>query len=247
MGITKEHIKRLRKLHRKKYRLAERKFTVERWKNIRAFLENGWQPVEIWAVRPPSFDLPEGVEWKSLSMEALGRISALQHPYDALAVFHMPTAGSWPESGMVLALDGIADPGNLGTIIRSADWFGVRHIVCSTGTADAYNPKTVQAAMGSLARVHLHYTDLTEFLSGTTAQAVGSDMAGENVYRFAWPENTVLVMGNEGHGLSPEVRQRLDSYVSIPKDQSAAAESLNVATATAILLAEWFRFHHGNE
>ncbi len=241
MAISKEHIKRIRKLHRKKFRREEGKFVVERWKNIRSFLDRAWEPVEILAVHPPEFPLPGGVVWQQISPDELSRISALQHPYDALAVFRLPEEEALPRSGMILALDGVADPGNLGTIIRSADWFGVRHIVCGAGTVDAYNPKTVQAAMGSLARVKVHYADLGDYLASVSAVTVGADMEGENVFDFAWPENTVLVMGNEGHGFSPGVRKHLQRMVSIPKDRNAAAESLNVSTATAVILAEWFR------
>ncbi len=242
MSLSKERIKYLRKLQQKKYRQREGKFVVERWKNISAFLDKGYEPLEIWAMTPP----PAGykVAWQPVSAAELKRISALQHPYDALAVFALPRPGRLRYQGLILALDGIADPGNLGTIIRTADWFGIRQIVCSPGTVDAYNPKTVQAAMGALAQVNIHYTDLVAFLRQAPVPVYGTDMQGRPVFAFDWPRDLIVVMGNEGHGLSAEVKQVVAERLTIPGHRSAVAESLNVAVASAVLMAEYFRYFH---
>jgi len=240
MELSKERIKYLRKLQQKKYRQQEGKFVVERWKNILAFTDGGHKPLEIWAVTPP----PDGrqLAWNRISAGELKRISALKNPYDALAVFPLPAPAPPVYRHFILALDDIADPGNLGTIIRTADWFGINQIVCSPGTVDAYNPKTVQASMGSLARVHIHYTPLVPFLQKSPVPVAGADMHGEPVFRFQWPEDIIVVMGNEGHGLSDEVKALLTTRLSIPGHRSAVAESLNVAVASAVMMAEYFSY-----
>lgn len=172
----------------------------------------------------------------------LKKMSALSVANDCLAVFAMKPEATLREEGLIVALDDIRDPGNLGTIIRLCDWFGVTDIVCSRATADLYNPKVVQATMGSLARVSVHYLDLPEFLSQTKLPVFGTFMDGAEVYRTALPPAGILVMGNEANGISPAVETRCRHRISIPRfGHAQAAESLNVATATAIFLSEWRR------
>jgi len=140
-----------------------------------------------------------------------------------------------------VALDGIRDPGNLGTIIRLCDWFGIAHVLCSTDTADCFNPKVVQASMGSLAKVHVHYVDLAQFVRQHNLAVIGTDMKGINLYEAQMPPKAVLVMGNEGHGISDEIQALCSQTIRIPNYGTPAAESLNVAMATGIILSELTR------
>ena len=181
--------------------------------------------------------------------EDIRRASLLKNPQDVLAVFYLPT---WnleevhPDRELVLVLDGIQDPGNLGTIIRLADWFGIEHIVCSPDTADAFNPKVVQATMGALAHVKVFYTELEPYLKQKKAQGIplyGTFLDGENLYDKKLTRNGLLVMGNEGNGVRPQIKALLDERLYIPPFPPGreTAESLNVAIATAIVCAEFRR------
>jgi len=184
------------------------------------------------------------------SDEELRKASLLQHPQEVIALFEMPMAlDSSPSSiaanDLVLALDGVQDPGNLGTIIRIADWFGIATIVCSPATADAFNPKVVQATMGSIARVNIIYRDIVDFLDSLPSDIpiYGTLLDGENIYAQELSPNGVIVMGNEGNGISPEVRTRVNRRLLIHdyRRGETCAESLNVAIATAITCAEFRR------
>ena len=147
-----------------------------------------------------------------------------------------------PERGLILALDNIQDPGNLGTIVRLADWFNVKHIVCNSNTVDLYNPKCIQATMGSIARVQLHYVELETFLNDTQLPIFVTAMSEQSIYEVNLPTDAMLVMGSESHGVSNEIMQ-LGTKISIPQysAEGSRTESLNVATATGIVLAEWRR------
>ena len=144
---------------------------------------------------------------------------------------------------MIIALDDIRDPGNMGTIIRLCDWFGIEQIVCSEQTVDAYNPKVVQATMGSISRVSITYTNLSKFLSKQSVEIFGTFMDGKNVYRENLPKEGILVLGNEANGISKEVEKVITTKLAIPRfGDLQKTESLNVATATAIFLSEFKRF-----
>jgi TrmH family RNA methyltransferase len=146
------------------------------------------------------------------------------------------------KTGLILALDAVRDPGNLGTIIRLCDWFGIEHLVCSNTTVDCYNPKVVQATMGSLSRVQIDYVDLEAFLKTSKTQKFGTFMDGTNVYQTELPQNGILVLGNEANGISASIEMVINQKISIPRfGNLQATESLNVATATAILLSEFCR------
>jgi TrmH family RNA methyltransferase len=157
-------------------------------------------------------------------------------PPGSLAVFAIPDSASLPTQGWVVAIDEVQDPGNLGTIIRLCDWFGIADLVCSKGTVDVYNPKTVQASMGSLARVKVHYTELTDWLSQTDLPIYGTMLDGQSIYELTWPEQGVLLLGNEANGISPEVIHLVHHQITIPAMGQPAAESLNVAMATGLCL-----------
>ena len=180
--------------------------------------------------------------------EELTKTSLQQNPQQVLAVFKQTeeelTADSISKK-LVLALDGVQDPGNLGTIIRIADWFGIDTIVCSPDTADVYNPKVVQATMGSIARVNVVYTQLNEFFDSlpSTLPVYGTLLEGENMYSHKLSANGIIIMGNEGKGISPAIRQRITNALRIPNypPERETAESLNVAIATAIVCGEFRR------
>lgn len=180
--------------------------------------------------------------------EELRKVSFLQHPQQVLAVFPFvdrPVDTSLLHSQLSLALDNVQDPGNLGTIIRIADWFGIENIYCSPDTADVYNPKVVQATMGSIARVNVVYTDLSELVDGLPDgfPICGTFLDGDDIYRQDLPKSGLLVMGNEGKGISPELSKRINCRLLIPNYPStrATADSLNVAIATAIACSEFRR------
>ena len=184
--------------------------------------------------------------------EDIRKASFLKNPQDVLAVFQRPT---WsleevnPTNSLILALDGIQDPGNLGTIIRLADWFGIEHLVCSLDTVDVFSPKVVQATMGALARVRVHYIDIREWLKekrDTGVPLYGTLLEGGNMYTdgaIADKNQGVIIMGNEGNGISPAIRELITHPIRIPSypEHAETSESLNVGIATAIVLAEFRR------
>ena len=173
----------------------------------------------------------------------LKKISSLTTPQTAVAVVSIPESKKPELKGLVLALDGVQDPGNLGTIIRMCDWFGVEQLICSAGTVDCYNPKVVQATMGSIARVHINYVSLPEFLKNEVGKmpVFGAFLEGENIYTEDLPEG-IIVMGNEANGISAEVEELITKKLVIPQfGNTQETESLNVATATAIFLSEFRR------
>lgn len=186
-----------------------------------------------------------------VTQEELERISLLKTPRDVLAVFRQPSCTATaaladiPRSELVLALDGVQDPGNLGTIIRIADWFGITHIFCSPDTADAFSPKTVQATMGAIARVGVHYLPLVPFLeaAGPDVPVYGTFLNGTDIYAQPLSPHGVIVMGNEGNGISQAVEAVVNSRLFIPSfpPERPTSESLNVAIATAITCAEFRR------
>lgn len=164
------------------------------------------------------------------------RMSALKNPSPVLAVFPMPDASPLPEEGRILVLDQLADPGNLGTLIRLCDWFGISDIVCSLDTVDCYNPKVVQASMGSLSRVKCHYTSLNTYLTQTQLSVYGTYMEGTSIYETSLPEDALLLFGNEANGISEEVSQKVTHQLTIPRFSSPGPESLNIAVAASITL-----------
>ena len=255
--LSKSKAKYIRSLGRKKGRLSACAFVAEGPKVVGELL--GVLPVRMvlatdgWLRSHPSL----GGEVVAVTDDELSQVSFLQHPQEVLAVFPLMDGGSvaangdWSSVGeslsarLFLALDGIRDPGNLGTIIRIADWFGIDHIVCSPDTADVYNPKVVQATMGSLAHVHIHYLDLAEWLDSLPEDfpVYGTFLDGENIYGQSLSPHGVIVMGNEGSGISPGIAARVSHRLVIPcfAQGRRAAESLNVAIATAITCSEFSR------
>ena len=243
--ISKNQIKLINQLGQKKIRLREGLFVAEGPKIVGDLLKR-WTPKAVFSTSDYSPTLP--LQIQTVTEDELRRISFLQHPQQVLALFPIPSPSTLhlPPSTLILALDGIQDPGNLGTIIRVADWFGIDHIVCSEDTADAWNPKVVQATMGSIARVNLTYTDLPAFIDQLPADfpIYGTLLDGDNIYQQPLSARGLIVMGNEGNGLSAAVRLRITHRLLIPSARYGdTAESLNVAIATAIVCSEFRRTH----
>jgi RNA methyltransferase, TrmH family len=240
--FSKSQFKLIKSLSLKKYRIKERMFVVEGKKGIFELLQSGLVLHAIFTMED-IFETPK--ERTFLISEAeLKKVSNLSTPQIALAVFHIPEVQQPSMNGLTLVLDEIQDPGNLGTIIRMCDWFGVRDLICSPGTVDCYNPKVVQATMGSIARVNINYLELPEFLIEAKKKlpVFGAMLEGENLYSKSLPESGMIVMGNEANGISSETEKLLTQRLSIPQfGESGKTESLNVATATAIFLSEFRR------
>ncbi|MEM7186974.1 MAG: RNA methyltransferase [Bacteroidota bacterium] len=237
--ISKSQIKLITSLQQKKYRSKTGLFVAEGAKIVGDLLDSG---VKLHSLYATDEGRVSGQECIQVSTADMQRMSGLKSASSTLAVFHMPEPKPNPKEGLILALDAVRDPGNLGTIIRLCDWFGVSHLICGTQTVDCYNPKVVQATMGSIARVSLSYTDLGEYLEATDLPVFAAVMDGENVYQSDLPEDAILVMGNEANGISAELISAIKNKITIPNfGQAVTAESLNVATATAILLSEFRR------
>lgn len=252
--ISKNQIKQVKQLETKKHRQQERLFVAEGPKVVGDLLAAGFRPAEVFATSEwiaQNEQLRKDIEATpekqckvvEVTPEELRKVSFLQHPQHVLAVFPLPSASDvsrLPLSPLTLALDGVQDPGNLGTIIRIADWFGIDTIVCSPDTADAWSPKVVQATMGSIARVNIVYTDLKEYLRQTPLPICGTLLDGSDIYAQELPTKAIIVMGNEGNGISDEIRQMVTHRLLIPQFRPGA-ESLNVAIATAITCSEFRR------
>jgi TrmH family RNA methyltransferase len=237
--LSKSQIKLITSLKQKKYRQQHGFFVVEGVKTITELLNSNLKLHKLYSTESFNINAKDEV---IISDSDLKRISYLKTPNKALAIFKMPTQKSIEKTGLIVALDAIRDPGNLGTIIRLCDWFGVKELVCSIETVDCYNPKVIQATMGSITRVNVSYVDLEVFLKEIEVPVFGAFMEGQNVYSKALPEQGVLVMGNEANGVSKQIESIVTEKVSIPRfGDLQATESLNVATATAILLSEFRR------
>lgn len=234
--VTKNQIKLVVSLKQKKYRSQHRLFVVEGEKVVNELLQAGAKPFKVFvddAVLMGKFKDADVVPSKILK-----QMSSLTRPNGVLGVFYMTESQKDIVDDWVVVLDAVRDPGNLGTIIRLCDWFGVTQLVCSPDTVDCYNPKVLQATMGSIARVNIVYVDLEDYLQKTNLPIYGAYMDGKPVYEADLAKKGVLVMGNEANGISDKVGQFVTKRISIPQFGGATAESLNVATATAILLNE---------
>ena len=240
MSLSKNQIKTITSLNQKKYRNAHHLFVAEGTKIVAEFLNSTFELEQLFCVDNAGYKNLEKVT--EISETELKKISTLVTPNNVLALFKIPLTTLDKKSGLIVALDDINDPGNLGTIIRLCDWFGVDQLICSNSTVDCYNQKVVQSSMGSLARVSIIYTDLTTYLQNSNLPKYAADMDGENVYKCNLPKNAILVMGNEANGISDSILKLVTNTISIPRfGELKQTESLNVATATAILLSEFKR------
>jgi TrmH family RNA methyltransferase len=242
--ISKQEKKHINSLSVKKYRDREGLFVVEGEKSVEEFLSSSFRVRKVYCTRECDFT-DKHADTTVISLSEMQQISNLKTASPVLAIVEIPAfeIATIPNDELLLALDDIQDPGNLGTIIRLADWFGIKHIVCSPFTADAYGPKTVQATMGSLTRVNVVYTGLYSFLQPASRETIiyGTSLEGENIYTTELTQNGIIVMGNEGKGISPEIAGLASRKLLIPSLANNAAESLNVAVATAIVCSEFKR------
>lgn len=246
--ISKATIKKIHALDIRKFRRNERLFVAEGPKLVDELCAT-MKPVYIAALPEwisEKAKIVSGTEYDIVTPDELQRASLQKNPQQVIALFPIPEHRFCTEqlkNELVLMLDGVQDPGNLGTIARIADWFGIRNILCSTETADIYNPKAVQATMGALARVKFHYTDLLQLLSQYDGPVYGTFLDGENIYGQELSENGIIVMGNEGKGISQGVGEMINRRLYIPNYPigTQTTESLNVAIATSIVCAEFRR------
>ena len=218
-------------------------FLVEGIKSIEEFIKSTYQIHTIFYVSE-QFNLlpklPANINLFEVNNAELGKISTLQTPQGFLAVVHIPEQRSVNtenfKNQFTLVLDGVQDPGNMGTIIRTADWFGFKHIICSEDCVEVYNPKTVQATMGSLARVNMYYENLPAVLKVNSIPVFGALLEGNSIYTTNWGKEGFIILGNEGKGISEEVIKKITQPVTIPR--VGGAESLNVAISAAIFCSE---------
>ena len=245
--ISKSRLKYIRSLELKKYRKAEGVFVAEGPKIVDELL-SVFTPVYI-AATSEWITLHPGIQADEVSEEELSKVSFLEHPQRVIAIFRIPryevdVQGVISDS-LCLALDNVQNPGNLGTIVRIADWFGIEHIFCSQECADIYNPKVIQSTMGAIARVKVHYCDLPEMLSSLPSDTpiYGTFLDGEDIYARQIGQHGIIVMGNEGNGVSSDVEKHVTERLFIPSypKERETSESLNVAIATAIVCAEFRR------
>jgi len=241
--LSKSQISLLSSLQHKKFRREHGLFMVEGYKSVTEFINSAYQVDTVYhtpAIAPKLLNLSRKINFQEISLNELQKISTLKTPQEVIGLVKIPI---WAvlnykalEKKFSLVLDSVQDPGNMGTIIRTADWFGIQDIICSEDTVDVYNPKVVQATMGSLARVNVHYADLLSMLPQIKLPIFGAMLNGQNMYNTHFGAEGLLVMGNEGNGISAAIEQLITTAVTIPR--AGNAESLNVAIATAILCSE---------
>jgi len=237
--VSKNQIKLISSLQQKKQRIAHQLFIAEGIKGVQELLDASFELDHLYTTQN-DFEMVSNNQKTVVSDADLKKISALATPNTCLAVFKMPKEKKIEASGLILVLDSVRDPGNLGTIMRLCDWFGIQQLICSKETVDIYNPKVVQATMGSIARVNVSYVDLNDFLTTTSLPVFGTFMNGDNIYKTALPQEGIIVMGNEANGISPELEKIIKNRLTIPRFGTIQkTESLNVATATAIVLSEF--------
>lgn len=249
--LSKSKVKYIHSLELKKFRNEHNTFVAEGNKLVADIIP--YFECELLLARPSWMATQGDIITNELIVaeeEDIQKASFLKNPQDVLAVFKRPhyslkeaNAGSQ----LILALDGIQDPGNLGTIVRLADWFGIEHVVCSPDTVDIFSPKAVQATMGAISRVKVHYTDLTTYLCAENVPLYGTFLNGENMYTKTLSSTGIIVMGNEGKGIRKEIEELINEKLYIPNypAERETSESLNVAIATAVICAEFRRRQTG--
>ena len=238
--ISKSQIKLIRSLQQKKYRSKLKLFVAEGPKVINELLTAKFKLHSLYATVENLFT---GVNSEIISDEEISKISFLKNANNSVAIFTIPEQKKPRKEGITLLLDSIRDPGNLGTIIRLSDWFNVSNIICSSDSVDCFNPKVIQATMGSISRVSISYCDLTKYLSLSDLPVYAGTMDGKNIYKEKLPENAIVIVGNEANGISDALLNLTSHKIGIPRfGNNHQTESLNVAVATAILFSEFKRF-----
>ena len=239
--VSKNQIKLITSLQQKKFRNEEKLFFAEGLKVIQELLNSNFELQHLFTTQN-DFDAVASFQKTIITDSELKKISALANANSCLAVFKIPKSKPIVPKGIILVLDDIRDPGNLGTILRLCDWYGIEQLICSPSTVDIYNPKVVQATMGSISRVNVNYIDLDLFLKETTLPIFGTFMDGRNIYKETLPKQGIIIMGNEANGISESIEKLVKHRLTIPRfGKLQQTESLNVATATAIILSEFRR------
>jgi TrmH family RNA methyltransferase len=239
--VSKNQIKLITSLQQKKFRQIHQLFIAEGVKVIQELLQSNFVLEHLY-VTQNIFQTISSDKKTQISESDLKRISCLSTPNNCLALFQIPEQKPINDKGLIVALDDIRDPGNLGTIVRLCDWYGIDQMVCSEQTVDVYNPKVVQATMGSISRVSVAYLDLEKYLKRVCSPIFGTFMDGKNVYKEKLPQQGILVLGNEANGISEKIEKLVSDRLAIPRfGDLQQTESLNVATATAIFLSEFKR------
>lgn len=244
--LSKAQISLITSLQNKKFRIQHNVFIVEGIKSVLEFVHSSYKVQKIYATPQASTKLskiPQNIKLEEISEQEFKKITTLKTPQGALAIVEIPPYKPLEEEELKgkhsIVLDDVQDPGNLGTIIRTAEWFGIEHIVCSIGTVDAYNPKVVQATMGSLSRVKIHYVDIEQFIDNIQIPTFGALLEGQSIYSTDFGPEGLIIMGNEGNGIRSSLISKIDKAVTIPR--IGQAESLNVAVATTIFCSELSR------
>ena len=240
--VSKNQIKLITSLQHKKFRNELQLFIAEGVKVIQELLVSNFELEHLY-VTDAIFEKVTVSQKSFIKEDDMKRISALSSPSSCLALFKIPAETKIRDNGLIVALDTIRDPGNLGTIIRLCDWFGVKQLLCSQDTVDVYNPKVIQATMGSITRVNVNYVDLNKYILESSLPVFGTFMDGATLYKVSLPKEAILILGNEANGISATLEKSIKNRIAIPRfGDLQQTESLNVATATAIFLSE-FRRH----
>lgn len=251
--ISKNTIKLIKSLEQKKFRIKEKVFIVEGDKNVSEVLESKYEVVQLFATKEYLEKNNSLITKSKIIFETdkneINKASLLKSPQNCIAICKLPDVKKLPEKmegGLKIFLDDIQDPGNLGTIIRICDWFGIEQLFCSLNTVDFLNPKVVQASMGSFCRVEIFYSPFESVLllaKNSETPIYGAFLEGENIYKQTLPDNALLILGNEGNGICREIEKSITHKIKIPEfnKNDKSAESLNVSVATAIICSEFKR------
>ena len=239
--LSKNQLKLIRSLKKKKFRQSNQLFLAEGIKVVEELINSSFKLRKLYCTS--SYLNPLQVtDIQIITENELELISDFSNPNQVVGMFEIPEENEPIKKGLTLALDGINDPGNLGTIIRLCDWFGVSQLICSENTVDCFNPKVVQASMGSLTRVSINYRNLHDYLAEEDRTIYGTFLNGENIYTSKPVIDSVIVLGNEANGISDQIKELVTNKITIPQfNEEQHTESLNVATAAAIFLSEFRR------
>ena len=236
--LTNNQRKLILQLSKKKYRIANNLFVAEGKKVVNELIASNWRFQNLFSTEDNFHQ-----DSKLLKLEEMKKITHFKTPSQVLGVFFLPESQKILSESTTIALDGVSDPGNLGTIIRLCDWFGLSELICSKTTVDCYNPKVVQSAMGSLSRVNITYLDLENFLNSESLNRFGTFINGESVYENKIStDNGIVVFGNEANGISSNLRSLIDVELTIPRfNNKSYPESLNLSNSLGIILSEFSR------
>ncbi len=236
--VTKKDIKFINNLKQKKFRYLNNCFVVEGKKSIKEFIDSDYKIIKLYSVDSSFFkNISNQFE---IDYQLLKRISFLNNPDDHIAIFQFKKTKPIEKNNLIIALESIRDPGNLGTIIRTCEWFGIKDLVCSLDSVDCYNQKVIQSAMGSISRVNITYLNLKDYLESFNSVIIGTSLSGKNLYNSNIKTNNgILIFGNEANGISKELLKLTDFNLTIPRfNENDFPESLNIASSLGIILSE---------